>query len=574
MIVGLDTSAAGVVSGTQTINFASDGDGTSGLGITALASQIIGVSGEITTSGSVFRLASASPATPNPVNFGNLRIGTVADQALSITNTAANDGFSEKLNASISSNGAPVTASGSFNLLGPTATDSTSLHVGIDTSTAGAKSGSATIALVSDGDGTSGLGQTGIGSQTVNVSGNVYRLAAPQLDTPALTLAARRGDASPSAGMGVTNTSPDVFTEGLKADITASAGFSASGSIANLAAGNSDAASLSVGLDTSSAGSTSGTATVAFTSTGAGTTGAADVAVGSGVVSLVGRVYEAAVAQLNTLAVNFGIVHVGDSVASQAVHVANAAPVAGLNDTLKGSISTAAAGFGASGSFSGLTAGSSNTTSLLVALDTTTAGFYSGSAGVAFASSNPDIADLDLASRSVALSAQVNNFADADLRKAGGAGSLSVVGDVYTLDFGTLLQGSGVRSALLEVLNDVLGPSDLLDGQFTAFDTDDFQYLSSFFDVFADLDAGQAQGGFGISFDPVALGLVSDSVTLASFGHNASGFRGALGPITLNFTARVIAGGTGTVPAPGTALLIASALLMLAAMRRRVGVLR
>ena len=571
MIVGLDTSAAGSVAGTQVIHFASDGTGTSGLGVTNLASQTIGVTGDITTSGSVFRLASASPAAPNPVNFGNLRIGTVADQALSITNTAIDDGFSEKLNASIASNGAPVTASGSFNLLGPTATDSSSLHVGLDTSTAGAKSGTATIALVSDGTGTSGLGLTNLPAQIVAVSGAVYRLASPQLDTPSVVLAARRGDASPTAGVGVTNVSPDAYTEGLNASIgTASAGFSASGAIGNLAAGGSDAATLRVGLDTSTAGATSGSASVDFVSTGAGTTGAADLSVGSAIVGLVGRVYETAVASLTTSSVDFGIVHVGDVVTDRTVGVANAAPVAALNDTLKASIATGAAGFGASGSVSGLAAGANDTSSLLVALDTTSAGFYSGSANVAFASSNPDMADLSLGSQSVALAAQVNNYADAALRQAGGFGVLSAVGDVYTLDFGTLVQGSAVRSASLEVLNDVLGPSDLLDGQFGATDTDDFAYLASFFDLFTDLGAGQAQGGFGISFDPVTLGLVSDSVVLNASGHNASGFRGALGPITLHFTARVVAGGTGTVPVPGTLLLLASALVLMASLRRRV----
>ncbi|MGE0809527.1 MAG: beta strand repeat-containing protein, partial [Immundisolibacter sp.] len=571
MVVGLDTSAAGSVAGTQVIHFASDGTGTSGLGVTNLASQTIGVTGDITTSGSVFRLASASPAAPNPVNFGNLRIGTVADQALSITNTAIDDGFSESLNASITSNGAPVTASGSFNLLGPTATDSSSLHVGLDTSTAGAKSGTATIALVSDGTGTSGLGLTNLPAQIVAVSGAVYRLASPQLDTPSVVLAARRGDASPTAGVGVTNVSPDAFTEGLNASIgTASAGFSASGAIGNLAAGGSDAATLRVGLDTGTAGATSGSASVDFVSTGAGTTSAADLSVGSAIVGLVGRVYETAVASLTTPTVDFGIVHVGDVVADRTVGVANAAPVAALNDTLKASIATGAAGFGASGSVSGLAAGASDTSSLLVALDTSSAGFYSGSASVAFASSNPDMADLNLGSQSVALAAQVNNYADAALRQAGGFGVLSAVGDVYTLDFGTLVQGSAVRSASLEVLNDVLGPSDLLDGQFGATDTDDFAYLASFFDLFTDLGAGQAQGGFGISFDPVTLGLVSDSVVLNASGHNASGFRGALGPITLHFTARVVAGGTGTVPVPGTLLLLASALVLMASLRRRV----
>jgi hypothetical protein len=119
LVVGLNTTAAGSVNGAVTVNFASDGAGTSGLGITALPNQSVGVTGVIGTVGNVFRLASASPAVPNPVDFGNVRVGSAATQALTITNTAANDGFSEKLNASIGGATAGVTAAGSFNLLAP-----------------------------------------------------------------------------------------------------------------------------------------------------------------------------------------------------------------------------------------------------------------------------------------------------------------------------------------------------------------------------------------------------------------------------------------------------------------------
>ena len=45
---------------------------------------------------------------------------------------------------------------------------------GIDTSTGGVKSGTATISLVSDGTGTSGLGTTALPSQTVNPSAQVF----------------------------------------------------------------------------------------------------------------------------------------------------------------------------------------------------------------------------------------------------------------------------------------------------------------------------------------------------------------------------------------------------------------
>ena len=226
MTVGLNTAAAGGVNGAVVVNFASDGAGTSGLGVTALPSQSVGVTGTIEATGSVFRLASASPAAPNPVSFGNVRVGSVAQQALTIANTAANDGFSERLNASIGGATAGVTAAGSFSGLAPQASNSSSLVVGIDTASAGVRNGTATISLASDGTGTSGLGVTPLTAQTVAVNGTVYRLANPTLAPPSLTLAARVGDAAPVASLSVANASPDAFTERLNAAFGAvSAGF-------------------------------------------------------------------------------------------------------------------------------------------------------------------------------------------------------------------------------------------------------------------------------------------------------------------------------------------------------------
>ena len=568
MQVGLDTSAAGVVNGTQVVNFASDGSGTSGLGITALAAQTIGVSGNINTTGSVFRLASASPATPNPVDFGNVRIGSTADQALSITNTAANDGFSEKLNASISTNGAPVTASGSFNLLGPQATDSTSLHVGLDTSSAGAKSGNATIALVSDGTGTSNLGTTNLASQTVNVSGNVYRLANPTVNTTAINLAARVGDLAPSATISVSNSSPDSFTEGLNASFGAAPSpFVATGSITNLAAQGTDAGSLNVSLDTSSSSSTVGTATVDFVSTGAGTTGAADVSLGSSLVNLAGKVYQQAVAQLNTLAVDFGIVHKGDIVSPAAVSMTNAATVTALNDVLQGSISSSGGAFAASGNLgAGVAAGATDNTSLSVNLNTGINGVFNGTATVALFSHNDDLADLGLGDTVLSLSAQVNEYANAELRKTAGQGSLSRVATDIVLDFGNLLQGSGVQTATLDVFNDVIGPADLLDGLFNFLDIDDFSFTG--FTSFADLAAGDSLQDLMVSFDTSSLGSFSDTILLRTIGHNSSGYSAALNDITLSIRGNVFA--PGTIPEPKQLLLLCIGLVaLLAAQRRR-----
>ncbi|MBS0392025.1 MAG: choice-of-anchor D domain-containing protein [Proteobacteria bacterium] len=569
MVVGLNTGAAGTVNGSIAVNFSSDGAGTSGLGVTALPTQNVGVSGVIAAQGNVYRYASASPAAPNPVNFGNVRIGTAVGQALSISNTAINDGFSERLNASVSSNGAPVTASGAFTLLGPQATNNSSLHVGLDTSSAGAKTGSATIALVSDGTGTSGLGQTNLASQTVNVSGNVFRLANPTLDTPSVTIAARVGDAViANQAVSITNTSPDSYTEGLKVAVTGASGNAqGGGSIANLAAQGNNSTSVKVGLaSTATAGASSGQVTLGMTSTGAGTTGAADISIGSAIVNVVGKVYQQAVAAVQS-AVNFGIVHVGDVLAGRNVQVQNTAPVAGLNDKLTGTIGGASGLFAASGNLgAGVQAGQTNSSGLNVSLDTSMAGIFSSSATVGLASHNPDMADLALPNAVVLLNGQVNNFANANLNLISGNGNFSRSGQVITLDFGNLALGSSVN-AMLRVFNDISGSADLLDGLFAFLDMQDFGY--SGFNAFSNLAAGAGQGGLGIGFTASTLGLFGDDILLSSLGHNASGYSGNLGDITLQIRANVVQGGN-PVPEPGTLFLLSIALGGLLMGRRRM----
>jgi PEP-CTERM motif len=564
MAVGLSTAAAGSVNGAVTVNFASDGTGTSGLGITPLPSQSVGVTGVIATVGNVFRLASASPATPNPVDFGNVRVGSVATQALTITNTAANDGFSEKLNASIGGATAKVTAAGSFNLLAPQASNNSALVVGIDTSSAGARAGTATITLASDGTGTSGLGVTPLAPQTVALSGAVYRLANPALVPPSVALAARVGDVAPAAALGVTNVSPDAYTERLNAGFGAvSPGFAGSGSITGLAAGASSNA-LGVSLNTGVAGSFTGTAAVNFVSSGAGTTGAPDAALPSQSVALTGHIYAPAIAQANTAIVDFGIVHRGDVVTDRAVSVTNAAGGSALNDTLQASLGAAPAGFTASGGVTGLAAGATDNGSLRVGLNTATAGTFGGNANIAFASHDGDLADLGLGNATVALHGQVNNFAEASLTKTG-AGTLSRSGNTYTLDFGTLSPGAGPQSTSLAVLNSAIGPADLLSGSFDLGGVGPRLTLAGF-GSFANLVAGASFGGLDVTFDDDAAGAFLATLVLQASGSNASGFEGRLDDTTVVIRGEVA---VAAVPEPGTYALMISGLLVVASVARR-----
>jgi hypothetical protein len=573
MVVNVDTSSARTVNGSIAVDFYSAGavNGVSnGLGELGVGSAQYGVSGTIEAVANVVDQAKPVLGTSS-VNLGNVRIGSASPTAAGGVTNQATGNQQAALNASIAGN-APITASGSFNLLAPGATDGASLRVGMNTSAAGAVNGSATVSFVSDASNIGNCApncQMTLASQSVAVTGAVYRLANPLLETASVTLAARVGDAAPVAAIGVRNASPDAYTEGLKASLGAApAGFAASGGIANLAAGGADAGSLKVSLDTATAGSFSGPLAVGFASTGEGTTGAADLALASGAVSLSGKVYTAAAAQVAPTAIDFGIVHKGEVIATRNVTVSNAAAITGLNDVLRGSFGGAGGPFAASGNLgAGVAAGASDAASFGVSLDTANAGVFSGTATASFASHNEDMADLSLGTSQVALSAQVNDYANANVVKRGGAGTLSRAGQTYTLDLGTLFDDSGLYQVSLGVLNDVFGPSDLLEGEFDTGLSDDFAL--SGFGAFAGLDAGGLQDGLlaALDTDLLTAGTYIDTIVLHAAGSNASGFRGALDDIVLVLRGTVVERTAGTVPEPGTLGLM---LLGLFALMRRM----
>ncbi len=570
LTVNVNTSAAGMVSGAIAVDYVSAGavNGVSnGLGTLAVGSDSYGVNGTIQAMANVVNQASPLVNTPT-IALGNVRIGTTSPtSAVSVTNVATT-APQAALNASIAGN-APITASGSFNLLNPGSTDASSLKVGLDTSTAGAKSGSATISFVSDASNIGNCApncQMTIASQNVAVTGAVYRLANPTVTTPAM-LAARVGG-SASTTIGVTNSSPDVYTEGLTATRGAtSAGFTSSGSITNLAAQGSSNA-ITVALNTTTAGTFSGTQALNLVSTGAGTDGAVDLALNGQSVALNGKVYTPAVAQQNTPSVNFGIVHVGDTVAAQGVSVTNAAPVTALNDVLVASSLSATGPFTASGSLgAGLAAGQTSASALKVGLSTTSAGVYNGSASFSAASHDSDLSDAALSNLAVSLTGQVNNYATDAFKQTGGAGTLSQAGSVYTLDFGSIVKGSGTETATLVADNSASGPADLLDGSFQFLDPADFG--ESGFASFMDLAAGDSTGTLGLSFDTSTLGDFMDTIVLHGLGHNDSGYAGGLDDIELVVRGTVTSQASTNVPEPGTFALLGLGIPLLVAGRRR-----
>ena len=576
LVLSLSTATAGMVNGTILVHQASNGT-IDGLGNTALADQNPGVSG--TVQATVTNLAT--PQINNaPINVGNVRIGSAAPtQGVSVTNTAPAGGFSESLIGNVTgTTGTGITAAGGFGPpsanpeVAPQGTDARSIQVGIDTASAGAKSGSAVIDFKSDGTAFQGGTVTDLGNTSVAVTGAVYRLASPTLNTPNVTLAARVGDAAPTASVSVSNTSPDQYTEGLNAGFgTAVAGFATSGSVANLAATLTDMASLGIKLNTATSGSFGGTQQVAFASTGVGTDNATDLALAPGNVTVAGHVYQAATASVSPNPVAFGTVHVGDAGLSRSVAVGNTASGA-LVDTLTGGFGSVSGPFTGSGALT-VAAGSSG--SLSVGLNTATAGVFNGSANLALTSHDGELTDAAVAAGPVGLTATVNNYAKAGLGQVAGSGVLSAAATVYTLDFGSVAQGSGSLSDNLFAANIASGPADLLSGMFTiASGGGDFG-LAGFATGFSDLAAGSHFNGLDVSFDTSATGMFTETLNLQGVGSNDSGYNSAasIDPITLIIDGTVTAGGGGgnPVPEPSGLAVLGVALLGMLGLRRRAG---
>ena len=310
MYSGLGNIALNSVTGGVDFTVANNGLATRTLNFTTAAGLLSGnitfannfddvTDTQVLISGAAYRLAAGTPSL-DPVSLGNYRVGDVAQQALSLTNTATNDGYSEKLDASLGGATGDATASGSFSLLASGNTNNTALVVGVGTLTAGHKSGTATVSRTSNGTGTSGLGTTALASQMVNVTGDVYRYAASDLLTASLDFGVVHvGDSVAARTVGVSNSAAgDGYSDNLRASLgtVVGSGILPSGGPVSVAGGASDS-SMRIGIDTSSAGSRSGTVAVDFHSnpTASGLTGK-DLDPGN--VAISGRVNEYAVASM------------------------------------------------------------------------------------------------------------------------------------------------------------------------------------------------------------------------------------------------------------------------------------
>ena len=281
-------------------------------------------------------------------------------------------------------------------------------------------------------------------------------------------------------------------------------------------------------------------------------------------IAITGAAYRLADPSVTPNPVNFGIVHVGDSV-SQNLTLANNAPADGFSESLYASFSSSTAGVNTTGTVSGLVAGATNSSALSVSVDTSSAGIITGTAFLDFVSDGAGTSGLgttSLTGGQIEVTAQVNNFAAPSFILDSGAATLAQDDATsFTLDFGTVVQNSSGSTATLAIANDVLGPADTLAGSFDLPTGPGFTY-GGFLD-FVGIVAGDEQGNLNVTFDTSTVGMFSQTVTLNPRSQNASGFDGVLGSITLNLR------GVVAVPEPSSSSLFALTVMALVFRRRK-----
>lgn len=290
LLVGLGSGlSAGIRTGTATLALFSNAVNSSGLSQQAVGSQAVTITGTVWNPAAVNLLSA--------VSLGNVRVGgAFGTSALTITNTAASDSYTEVLGATGSTSGL-ATLSGAVSALAGGST-STAISVGLggstNTATAGVKSGSATLNFTSTG----GPGSASISPQTLAVTGTVFNYAAATIASgTSVNLGTVLKGTPFSQALSISNTAPTgEFSEKLDAAFGTLTGATTNGgSISQLAAGGTSTA-MSVSLSSLTAGDKAGSVQVNFTSNGDGTSGLGTASIGSQIVSLMGTVLDPAVA--------------------------------------------------------------------------------------------------------------------------------------------------------------------------------------------------------------------------------------------------------------------------------------
>ena len=387
----------------------------------------------------------------------------------------------------------------------------------------------------------------GAGGSDLVLSNANYGLAAATINTPlSLALGNVRINGPLGAAVSITN-SAAAPAEGLDVTLGGTTGDATElGSISLLAAGQTDATDIVVGLATTSAGAQSGSVTLGFLSDGTGTDDNGTTTLPGATVQLSGTVYREAAPTIGALPQNF-IVHVGDTVA-QALTIGNNAAADGYSENLLGTIASTSGGITAQGT-TGDIAPQATSNGIALGFSTTSAGSVTGSVTLNLQSDGTGIDGLGMASlgqQTVTVNATIDNFAKTVLQENSGGGTWSKNGNNYTLNLGTLVRGAASAVVDLGVANGVTGPADLLSGSFTT--TASTVFTLAGFGAFSGLGAGQADNLPSVTLNTSTGGTFNETITLKTAGSNASGYSGALATETLTITGTIASSMTWAGP--------------------------
>ncbi|HEY1935885.1 MAG TPA: Hint domain-containing protein [Acetobacteraceae bacterium] len=239
--VSLNTASAGIISGSVPVSLTSTGAGTSGLADTALAGDVLQVTGTVYAAATAYATAS--------LNLGWTHTGSAVTEAITVANLAQGS-FTDTLQAALANPGNGFTGSG----LDAVAAGTTgTLDVTLGANASGVFTSTASIGLVSYDPSLSPLTLPGT---TVALSGTVTNYATLGISeiTGGGTLTGSGSsyvlnlgsiDAADTIQLAIGNLATG-FADSLSGNISASGPFDASfsglGNFANLAAGQSDTA--------------------------------------------------------------------------------------------------------------------------------------------------------------------------------------------------------------------------------------------------------------------------------------------------------------------------------------------
>ncbi|MBI4581546.1 MAG: choice-of-anchor D domain-containing protein, partial [Planctomycetes bacterium] len=486
------------------------------------------------------------------MDFGNLRVGeqvtrhyavnNVGDAgpvlrgAIQTDNTTGNGG--NITDARLSGSGVTTQNFGPINNNAATA----DFAVTFTGTSAGALTGQQ-VALVNNFD--------NVGNQTLSFTGAAYNAAVASV-TPSINLGDFHvGDVVPGQAVSISNTAPvGAFAEDLRAEnITANPDailVGGSPSAVNVLAGGTNT-EVSVAVGTATAGNKTGTVTMDLLSNatvnGAAIPGLSPLSLGQATVNVSAAVYNLAAPVVdNAQPIDFGVVHVGDSVTPRNLSITNDAPADGFSEGLNAAFGVPGAGLTTNGgSISLLAAQNTDSSSMSINVSTATNQLINSGVPVLFQSDGTGLNGLgqtDLGTQNVSVVAQVNSFAEALFSKVSGDGSFLMNGPTdYALDFGTVLQGTPSPAAGLSLLNDVLAPADDLAGSYVLAAPG---FLLSGFGAFSGLAAGSSILGLDISLDTSTLGSMTGTVTLMPRSENLSGFSGPQPDVVIHLSGNVV----------------------------------